>query len=189
MTINLMNKKARVGRPPNASVVRPPWALRIRQAREQAGLTQGQLAQAIPKSQTSYHEWEVGKYQPHLSDFEIIAKVTGVDYVWLLTGREPPDCKALRRLLAEAQEKDRNFAPTFIEAAWLLREEGVKADLLYIFDFVVNQILPAAQGSSDDGAAKEAIARKLDEERAEFRKGLDALRKQRLQPGKPENTG
>ena len=61
----------------------------------------------------------------------------------------------------------------------MFSEEGVKADFLSVLAFV-QKLLGVVESSADETTAREAIARKLETERAEIRKGFEEVIKKRL---------
>lgn len=79
---------------------------RIAQAREEAGLTQPELADALdpPVHFRTVQTWETGqkdkkgvqRWPVPFDRLDEIARITGVTKDWLLHGEEQPDAKALR---------------------------------------------------------------------------------------------
>jgi transcriptional regulator with XRE-family HTH domain len=152
---------------------------RIRKARTDAKLTQRELGERTFTSQVTVSEWEVGRTEPNLTQYRAIASATGVDVSWLLFGREPADSDSLSGIAAEAQKQNRHFVWTFQETARMFLEEGVKADFLSVLAFV-QKLLGVVESGADETTAREAIARKLETERAEIRKGFEEVIKKRL---------
>ncbi len=66
----------------------PPMELRERifKARNDAGLTQDQLAAATKKSRGAVSQWESGESRPRHSTLVAIAKATGKELAWLESG-------------------------------------------------------------------------------------------------------
>ena len=62
--------------------------LRIKQAREQKGLTQKQLGIYVRKGDSTVRMWELGKSQPDLNTISLIAKVLDVSPAFLLNHKE-----------------------------------------------------------------------------------------------------
>lgn len=62
---------------------------RIYQARIDAQLTQDQLAEAVKKTRGAVSQWESGEVRPRHSTLEAIAKATGKDLHWLVSGLQP----------------------------------------------------------------------------------------------------
>lgn len=66
------------------------WPMELNQriflAREEAGLTQQQLANAVGKTRGAVAQWEAGDVRPRHSTLVAIAKATGKDLVWLEAG-------------------------------------------------------------------------------------------------------
>jgi len=63
-------------------------AERVREAREQAGLTQAQLAARIAKTQTAVSFWESGKRTPSLDDLILISDALKKDVYFFLPSTE-----------------------------------------------------------------------------------------------------
>lgn len=61
---------------------------RIRDARLTAGLTQTDLAHAIRTSERNIARWESGQNQPRISSVDAIARATGHDIDFFLSGSE-----------------------------------------------------------------------------------------------------
>lgn len=61
---------------------------RIKEARERAGLSQRQLAEAIPcgGAQTQVSNWETGLRVPRRQTVERIADITGTTPAWIMFG-------------------------------------------------------------------------------------------------------
>jgi transcriptional regulator with XRE-family HTH domain len=64
---------------------------RIREARLVAGMTQAQLSRAISTSEKNIARWETSQNQPRISSVAAIAKATGHDIDFFLTGTEDAD--------------------------------------------------------------------------------------------------
>lgn len=64
---------------------------RIRDARLTAGLTQSELARSIRTSERNIVRWETGQNQPRVSSVALIAKATGHDLDFFLTGSSEAD--------------------------------------------------------------------------------------------------
>lgn len=64
---------------------------RIREARLGAGLTQGQLARTIETSERNVIRWENEQNQPRVESVAAIAKATGRDLDFFLTGSSESD--------------------------------------------------------------------------------------------------
>lgn len=61
---------------------------RIKRARQNADLTQDQLADRIKRTRAAISQWENTDTQPRGNALELIAEATGVDVQWLKTGVE-----------------------------------------------------------------------------------------------------
>lgn len=59
---------------------------RIREARQSAGMTQAQLARSIETTERNIIRWENSQNQPRVSSVAAIAKATGRDLDFFLTG-------------------------------------------------------------------------------------------------------
>ena len=70
----------------------PVWTLgdRLRKARENAGLSQSELADAVLVSRTTVSNAEVGARVPMRGTLKAWAEVTDVPLGWLLTGDADP---------------------------------------------------------------------------------------------------
>ena len=70
----------------------PVWTLgdRLRKAREDAGLSQSELAAAVLVSRTTVSNAEVGARVPMRGTLKAWAEVTDVPLAWLLTGDATP---------------------------------------------------------------------------------------------------
>jgi transcriptional regulator with XRE-family HTH domain len=66
---------------------RPDWAQRIKQARENKGLSQRDLVQKFKSNQTTIVYYELGEREPRISYLMALIGETGVDGDWLLTGK------------------------------------------------------------------------------------------------------
>jgi transcriptional regulator with XRE-family HTH domain len=165
----------------------PPWAHRLREAREKAGLTQDQLGELTSISPKSLSNWETGLYQPKLTDFQAVADATGVEAAWIVYGpasREPSGTDSLSGVAPKTEKANRHLIWTVFEVWRFFNEEGLQPNWNEVVSFV-HYIVEAAKDSPDDAHAKEAISRKLEAERASLRAGLEEARKKILNRGKP----
>lgn len=64
---------------------------RIREARLTAGMTQAQLARAIVSTERNIIRWENNQNQPRIESVAAIAKATGRDLDFFLTGSSEAD--------------------------------------------------------------------------------------------------
>lgn len=73
-------------------------AERIAEARRRAGLTQAEVAQRFAISAQAVSQWEAGRARPELERLEELARLLGVDFLWLCFGGEgeeaPPGASA-----------------------------------------------------------------------------------------------
>lgn len=76
---------------------------RIKQAREQAGLTQPDLADALDVTTRTVQNYESGDTKPY-KNIAQIAEITGVSTRWLLHGEEANDEDTLSQLVGEVAE-------------------------------------------------------------------------------------
>ncbi len=69
----------------------PEWTLgdRLRKAREDAGLSQSQLATRLAVSRNTIGNAETGSHRPLPITIKAWADETGVPHAWLLTGEAP----------------------------------------------------------------------------------------------------
>ena len=75
---------------------------RVRVARHLANLRVVALAQALQRVPMTVYRWEQGRRDPPLSDLRRIAKLTGCDLAWLVTGNGAarPQVRAARARVA-----------------------------------------------------------------------------------------
>src|SRR5262245_58026704 len=78
---------------------------RIRRAREQGGLTQGELGEAIGKTQTAVSYWESGRRSPDVDDVVAIADALDVEVAYFFERAQPKP----KRVLLRAQATLRPF--------------------------------------------------------------------------------
>lgn len=64
---------------------------RIKEARLGAGMTQAQLARAIQTTERNIIRWENGQNQPRVASVAAIARATGHDIDFFLTGSSEAD--------------------------------------------------------------------------------------------------
>jgi transcriptional regulator with XRE-family HTH domain len=166
----------------------PAWSHRLKEAREKKGLTQEQLGEITSISPQSISNWETGQHQPKLTDFQVIADATGVEAPWIVYGlvsREPSGTDSRPGVSPEAEKANRHLTWTLFEVWRFFHEEGIEPNWGEVVSFV-HHIAAAAKDSPDDAHAKEAIARKLEAERAGLREDLEKVKKKRLNPKNPE---
>lgn len=157
----------------------PPWSQRIVEARERAGLNQTELAGRVGKSQQTITGYETGDTEPNLSIYKAIAKATDVSPAWLVFGDEYGGDSASGGEAVYIDKNDRLFAWTFHEAARLFAEQGLNADFAYMLSYT-RKLMRTPENGANEAQAKEAIQRAIEVDRAEFRKGLDQVLKNRL---------
>ncbi len=63
------------------------YGQRMKEARKAAGLTQEQLAKECGVATITIRQYEACKREPRLKQFELIAKILGVDVNWLMHGK------------------------------------------------------------------------------------------------------
>ena len=73
------------------SASREAIAKRLRRAREQAGLSQGQVAKLLKYHRPSISEMEAGRRRIAAEEIQTFAELYGVDASWLLSEREEND--------------------------------------------------------------------------------------------------
>jgi len=120
--------------------------------------------------------------------FQVIADATGVEAPWIVYGlvsREPSGTDSRPGVSPEAEKANRHLTWTLFEVWRFFHEEGIEPNWGEVVSFV-HHIAAAAKDSPDDAHAKEAIARKLEAERAGLREDLEKVRKKRLNPKNPE---
>ena len=80
--------------------------LRIKQAREQKGLTQKQLGISVKKGDSTVRMWELGKSQPDLTTISLIAKVLDVSPSFLLGHKEDQELINIIKGMSEEEVKE-----------------------------------------------------------------------------------
>lgn len=60
---------------------------RIKQARQERGWSQAELARRMSVTQPSVAEWESGRKAPNMKNLVRLAKLLDVGFEWLSTGR------------------------------------------------------------------------------------------------------
>ncbi len=85
-------------------IVKPTtFSQRLRRSREQAGMTQAELARSVGyKDRNAVWQWEHDKQMPPLSTFPLLAEALGVDKCWLAFGEQ---CQGGFKGLAMGEEK------------------------------------------------------------------------------------
>lgn len=83
----------------------PSLAERIKVAREDQGLSQRQLAQALGFSQAAVNHWESGRSEPNLETIKRIAKITGKPEHHFLDLPQP-DTEKVRQEVMQAVRRD-----------------------------------------------------------------------------------
>lgn len=102
-------------------------ASRLRQSREMAGLTQGQVAKKLNWHRPTVSEIEAGRRRVSAEELTILAEMYGVNVAWLVSeddGNSSPVADRVRlaaRELKNLQEKDLDQVLQLIQA---LRESG-----------------------------------------------------------------
>src|SRR5436190_1512117 len=92
----------------------------IRRAREQRGLTQGELAGLLGRTQSAISFWEQGRRTPDLEDLIELIQQLDIDVDEILAGpRERQPAKVVLR--AQAQ---RAYQPAFADALDVFMEEA-----------------------------------------------------------------
>ena len=108
---------------------------RIKEARKSAGLTQRELAEKAGTATGTIQQYELGKRQPRIEQFQAIADVLNVDVNWLMNGYT----------LAQRDQAFRDFVKKrFSEVeVWKTRLDEIGQDL----------------GKLNDGGRVEAVKR------------------------------
>lgn len=70
--------------------MRKEVALRARQALTDSGLSYQELSKRIGCTYQAVRNWAVGEREPSLDTIDLIARATGVDVYWILTGNTSP---------------------------------------------------------------------------------------------------
>jgi putative transcriptional regulator len=90
---------------------------RIRQARDQLGWTQGELARRLEKTQSEVNRWEQGKVRPGYDTAVQLAKALGVDARVLLEGEGGESDPAASQREAEQPPEDATWRSE--DEAWI----------------------------------------------------------------------
>lgn len=77
--------------------------LRIREARESAGLSKSALGSAVGVSHTAVANWESGEVEIKASNLMKVEKATGISFRWIMTGRGPRQAGSMVELSDAAQ--------------------------------------------------------------------------------------
>jgi transcriptional regulator with XRE-family HTH domain len=107
---------------------------RIRRAREQHGLTQGELGEQIGKTQTAISYWEAGRRSPDVDDIVAVAEALDVEVAYFFERTESKPKRVLLRAEATLRPFDNpiaeieDFAETAEQLAPLPREIQVNGD-------------------------------------------------------------
>jgi len=163
-------------------VHRPEWALRLIQARKDAGFPQERIAERVGKSQSAYGDYETGKSEPDHATWRRIAESFGVSPGWLafgVGGRSPDQGNADFWNAMEAHNDSPQLALAISQVARMLAEEQIGTNIAFIFQLGM-KLARAVDGIKDQLEARERILALIETERAEIREGLERLRKSRL---------
>lgn len=152
--------------------------MRIAAARNAKELSQAELAEKVGKRQQTIADYEGGKPEPSLAMYREIAKNTGTTPGWLIFGEEDRG-NSLFDAAVEADKQNRLFAWAFHQTARLLSDEGLDGDFPYTLR-LTQKFLRVPDKGAEEAQAKEAVLRAIEVDRAEFRKALDQIRKNRL---------
>ena len=84
---------------------------KIKYARQQAGLSQVQLAQKLFVSRAAVAKWETGKGMPDIQNLKALANALNVTTDYLLDEDETPECGVIREsiVLEDVPETDRRL--------------------------------------------------------------------------------
>ena len=89
-------------------------ACKIRELRNQAGLTQKELAEKLYKSESAVRMWELGKSEPDLLSVNALAEIFGVSADVILGKNTQPSLSDLKLAILDVidqipEEQQRNF--------------------------------------------------------------------------------
>jgi antitoxin CcdA len=110
---------------------------RIKQAREQAGLSQNALAGRVGITAAAVALWETARSQPTSDKLPMLAKSLGVSSAWLLgevTGR-----------LADAPQPSKGSAPISIDPALTSEALDLGIDVTAVVDRHLRQVVAEAR--------------------------------------------
>ena len=118
--------------------------MRIRELREQAGLTQDQVAEHMGVDQAAVHRWEIGKAMPRAAKLPELAALLhcSIDELY---SRDSPPAAGCRANPCERRYPNMNPRPSSYEALpWVLTPEEV-APLLNVSMCTVYALLRSNQ--------------------------------------------
>ena len=100
--------------------LRAAIAARLRQAREQAGLSQGQTAKLLCKHRPTITEVEAGRRRVSAEELVVFAELYRVSPAWLMGDREegsfPSDIAIAARQLERLKPDDRDRVINFLQS-------------------------------------------------------------------------
>ena len=111
---------------PNPNEARRAIAIRLRAAREQAGLSQGQVAKIMGYKRPTISEMEAGRRRVSAEELAQLAKIYGVSVSWLATDQPDvpdPAVELAARELAKLKNEDLD---TVLKLLRSLRSSGGK---------------------------------------------------------------
>jgi transcriptional regulator with XRE-family HTH domain len=115
---------------PNAEPDKKAIGSRLRWAREQAGFSQGQVAQKLDKHRPTISQIEAGERNVRLDEIEQFAEIYGVDEHWLvkgdesLSGANDPRIELAARELSKLKREDLDSILRLIQV--LRSDKGAK---------------------------------------------------------------
>jgi transcriptional regulator with XRE-family HTH domain len=127
---------------------------RIRLARRHAGLSQMQLAEAVHVQRSAVSHWESSQPKnPSVTHLREIARVTGVQFEWLATGRgDMALCDEVR--LASVPTADALLVDEPIELRLMRAFRSVSAPSRVSLVEIAEQLAASRTGRTKDAAAR-----------------------------------
>lgn len=172
------------GRKPKIPIeARPPWAQRLIAARAATGRGQELTAEEMKIPQSKLGDWETGKTEPNVADFNALGRYYKLPPEFLAFGviGQPGEHDELIGPLIDRYSKDEAFVLAFSRTAAMLTDEGVNSDLHATLQ-IATRIYKDAKALTDQAGIRERIESAVARERQEFRDAITAALKKRIQP-------
>jgi transcriptional regulator with XRE-family HTH domain len=155
------------------ALAKKEFARRLRAARENADLTQTQVAQQIGVDWATYQRWEVGRTSPRPGKIEAIAGALGVE-VEHLQGAEEDTDTTLERLVKQVDTNSRALRELRVGIDGLIE---TLAELAGRVERIEEAVAPITRREDWDQAAREDQATR--ESHARIERGLAERRADR----------
>jgi transcriptional regulator with XRE-family HTH domain len=174
------------GRKPKIPIeMRKPWAQRIIAARNAMPDSPGQelAAERLKVPQSKLGDWETGKTQPNIAEFEALGSFFKLPPEFLAFGviGQPSQQDDLIGPLIDRHAKDETFVLAFGRVVAMFAEEGFNLDL-HAGLKVAARILKDAKAAPDHAGIRERIEVAVAGERQILRDAITEALKKRDQP-------